>query len=289
MKYRHSYHAGNFADVHKHVTLLALLRALQRKDKGFLYLDTHAGRSVYDLDSLETRRGAEQRQGYHLLRSVQHAASEIADYQHCVSQLRAGLAPLNAYPGSPLLAASVLRPQDRLIGVESQPAESRALERALYGYRNARAVCADGWGACAAHLPPPERRALVLIDPPYEDGRADLANALTATIVALARMANTVIAIWYPIKDDRDLQPWLVKIGATLQAPGIASELWLHPRDSSVALNGSGLIIINPPYQFDTAMEQWLPALGTVLGADQRGGTCLKKSLSGSSSGIAAG
>jgi 23S rRNA (adenine2030-N6)-methyltransferase len=272
MKYRHSFHAGNFADVHKHVTLLALLRALQAKDKGFLYIDTHAGRGVYDMQSTESRRSGEAKQGFHRLRTTQSACAEIADYQECISQLRAGLAPLNAYPGSPLLAASVLRAQDRCVAFESQPAECRALERALFAWRGAHAHCGDGWSACAAQLPPPERRALVLIDPPYEETRADFTRALATSTTALARLTNVVIAIWYPIKDERELQPWLIQVGAKLKAPVLASELWLHPRDSSVALNGSGLLIINPPYQLDTRMEQWLPALANALGADEHGG-----------------
>ena len=276
MKYHHSFHAGNFADVHKHVTLLALLRALQAKDKGFLYVDTHAGRGVYDLQSTESRRSGEVKQGFKRLRSTQHACAEIADYQQCVSQLRASLAPVNAYPGSTLLAASVLRAQDRGVAFESQPAECRALERALYAYRGARAQCGDGWGGCAALLPPPERRALVLIDPPYEATRADFTHALATTTTALARLTNVVIAIWYPIKDERELQPWLMQVGANLKVPVLASELWLHPRDSSVALNGSGMLIINPPFQLDTRMEQWLPALASALGADEHGGQALK-------------
>jgi 23S rRNA (adenine2030-N6)-methyltransferase len=276
MKYHHSFHAGNFADVHKHVTLLALLRALQAKDKGFLYIDTHAGRGAYDLQSSDSRRSGEVKQGFNRLRTAQSACAEIADYQQCVSQLRAGLAPLNAYPGSPLLAASVLRAQDRSVAFESQPAECRALERALYAYRGAHAQCGDGWGGCAALLPPPERRALVLIDPPYEATRADFAHALAAAATALARLSNVVIAIWYPIKDERDLQPWLMQVGTRLKAPVLASELWLHPRDSSVALNGSGMLIINPPFQLDTRMEHWLPALASALGADERGGQALK-------------
>ncbi len=276
MKYRHSFHAGNFADVHKHVALLALLRALQAKDKGFLYIDTHAGRGVYDLHSTEARRGGEAKQGFNRLRATQSVSAEIADYQQCVSQLRANLAPLNVYPGSPLLAASVLRPQDRGVAFESQPAECRALERALYTHRNTHAQCGDGWGGCAALLPPPERRALVLIDPPYEETRADFTRALTACTTALARLPNVVIAIWYPIKDERDLQPWLMQVGAKLKVPVLASELWLHPRDSAVALNGSGLLIINPPFEFDIRMEGWLPTLAGTLGADESGGQAVK-------------
>jgi 23S rRNA (adenine2030-N6)-methyltransferase len=276
MKYRHSYHAGNFADVHKHVTLLALLRALQAKDKGFLYIDTHAGRGVYDTQSSESRRSGEAKHGFNRLRTTQSASAEIADYQQCVSQLRASLAPLNAYPGSPLLAASVLRPQDRGVAFESQSAECRALERALYTYRGMHAQCGDGWGGCAALLPPPERRALVLIDPPYEETRTDFTRALTTCTTALARLTHVVIAIWYPIKDERDLQPWLMQVGAKLKVPVLASELWLHPRDSAVALNGSGMLIINPPFQLDARMEQWLPALASALGAEATGGQALK-------------
>jgi 23S rRNA (adenine2030-N6)-methyltransferase len=276
VKYRHSFHAGNFADVHKHVTLLALLRALQAKDKGFLYIDTHAGRGVYDMQSSESRRSGEAKQGFNRLRTTQSASAEIADYQQCVSQLRASLAPLNAYPGSPLLAASVLRPQDRGVAFESQSAECRALERALYTHRGMHAQCGDGWGGCAALLPPPERRALVLIDPPYEETRADFTRALSTCITALARLTNVVIAIWYPIKDERDLQPWLMQVGTKLKVPVLAAELWLHPRDSAVALNGSGMLIINPPFQLDARMEQWLPALANALGAEATGGQALK-------------
>jgi 23S rRNA (adenine2030-N6)-methyltransferase len=272
VKYRHSFHAGNFADVHKHVALLALLRALQRKDKGFLYLETHAGRGVYDLDSADTRRSGELKQGFNLLRNSLHACAEIADYQQCMSQLRTTLAPLNAYPGSPLIAASVLRAQDRGVAYESQPAECRALERALHRHRNAKAHCGDGWGACAAQLPPPERRALVLIDPPFEESHNDFTQLLNSATVALTRLANAVIAIWYPIKDDRELLPWLTQVAARIAAPVLASELWLYPRDSNVALNGSGLLIVNPPYQQDVRMEQWLPALAGALGADKTGG-----------------
>ena len=179
MKYRHSFHAGNFADVHKHVALCALLRAMQRKDKGFFYLDTHAGAGRYDLDSCRQpprRRSSARRDSAHgcgratagrgaqeLLRGDRRSCARACDSPH-------------AYPGSPWLAAQLLRSQDRGLCCELLPAECRALERALGGWRRMRVACADGYEQLRAVLPPPERRCLVLIDPPYERSRARAAS-----------------------------------------------------------------------------------------------------------------
>jgi 23S rRNA (adenine2030-N6)-methyltransferase len=276
MKYRHSFHAGNFADVHKHVTLLALLRAMQRKDKGFLYLDTHAGRGLYDLESAESNHGTEARRGYLLLRGARPASAEIGDYLQCVEGLRSALAQPHGYPGSPLLAAHALRAQDRGVCCELQASECRALERALAPLHAMRCETVDGWRGYTAHLPPPERRALVLIDPPYEQPAADLAAGLAAIEAMLARLAGAVIALWYPIKDERELTPWLQQVSARLRVPAMCAELWLHRRDSRVALNGSGMLLVNPPYQLQERMAGWLPELGTLLGCDEQGGTAIR-------------
>jgi 23S rRNA (adenine2030-N6)-methyltransferase len=271
LKYRHAFHAGNFADVHKHVTLLALLRALQRKDKGFLYLDTHAGAGLYDLAGTDTRHGAEAKHGITLLlsRHQPRMSVELRDFIDAVAAVRVQTA--GAYPGSPLLAARALRAQDRGVCFESVPSECRALERAVGGLRRVRIECGDGLAGLKAHLPPMERRALVLIDPPYENGEAELRSALAAVATARARLSNAVVLLWYPIKDRRDLAPWFAQAEA-LAVPVLRSELWLYPCDSRVALNGSGLLIINPPYQFDQRLDTWLPELGAVL-ENARGGT----------------
>ena len=277
MKYRHAFHAGNFADVHKHVTLLALLRALQRKDKGFLYLETHAGAGLYVPGSGDARHGAEARGG--LERVVPHAgvpatpaaAPELQDYVATVQALRAA-AGTHAFPGSPLIAAHTLRPQDRGLACEIQPAECRALERTLSAYPRMRALCGDGYAAITAQLPPRERRALLLIDPPYEEPRTELGVALDAAATALSRLANVVVALWYPIKDERALLPWLRR-AAGLAAPTLAAELWVHPRDTRVGLNGSGLLVMNPPWQFDSELARWLPELGRSLDTTGHGGT----------------
>lgn len=276
MKYRHSFHAGNFADVHKHVALLALIAALQRKDKGFLYLETHAGRGLYDLGSADTHQGAEARQGIGALAAAPCTSPQTNALVAALAQARERSGEPQAYPGSPVLAAQALRAQDRGVCCEIQAAECRALERALNLYPRMRCECVDGYQGLAAHLPPPERRALVLIDPPYEEQGDDLARATAAVGAALKRLANAVIALWYPIKDDRDLAPWLTRLGAQLPVPALVSELWLHPRDARVGLNGSGLLIVNPPYRLDTEMQQWLPELGAALGTARQGGTLVK-------------
>jgi 23S rRNA (adenine2030-N6)-methyltransferase len=276
VKYRHSYHAGNFADVHKHVTLLALLSALQRKDKGLLYLDTHAGRGLYDLAGPEAHQGAEARGGIGALVLAAPQATPLKDYLRGVETAREHSGNNQCYPGSALLIAQNLRSQDRAVCYELQPPEERALARALDPYPRARALCSDGLAAIEAQLPPPERRALVLIDPPYEDTAAELKAGLDAVQRILSRLANALIALWYPIKDERTLSPWLAEAEKTIAAPVLLSELWLYPRDSRVALNGSGMMMINPPYQFDQAAREWLPELGSALGATAHGGTTLR-------------
>ena len=276
MKYRHSFHAGNFADVHKHVTLLALIAALQRKDKGFLYLETHAGRGLYDLHSADTHQGAEARLGIGALQGASCGSAQIIAYLNALARARANSNSPEAYAGSPVLAALALRTQDRGLCCEIQAAECRALERALHIYPRMRCESIDGYQGLAAHLPPPERRALVLIDPPYEEQSDDLARAGGAIGKALARLANAVVALWYPIKDDRDLAPWLARMAEQLSVAALVSELWLHPRDARVGLNGSGLLIVNPPYLLDVEMQQWLPELGAALRPTRHGGTAVR-------------
>jgi 23S rRNA (adenine2030-N6)-methyltransferase len=278
MKYRHSFHAGNFADVHKHVALLALLRAMQRKDKGFLYLDTHAGAGRYDLAGAESHRGAEARHGITALMSaaVGPVVEEIRDYRDTVAALRTEFGDAHVYPGSPWLAAHILRAQDRGICWEILPAECRALERALGGYRRLRAECADGYQQLSAVLPPHERRCLLLIDPPYENQSAELDQALQSIVNSLQRLANTVVLMWYPIKDERTITPWLARVERALYAPSLSLELWIYPRDSRLGLNGSGLLLVNPPYQFEQRAALWQQELHALLDKTHEGGSSVQ-------------
>ena len=269
MKYRHAHHAGNFADVHKHVTLLALLAALQRKEKGLLYLETHAGRGVYDLGE----SAAESRAGIARLEAVACEAPELRHYLDRVAQLRRAGGSKHLYPGSPWLAASALRAQDRGVLVEALAEEARALERALGPVAGrVRIETGDGFARLRAELPPVERRALILIDPPYEETREDFERVRSGLTEALRRFATGVVAIWYPIKHARDTDRWLEAVGRELDREALVSQLWLHPCDSRVALNGSGLLIVNPPYQLDERMSQWLPELYRCLRGTAQGG-----------------
>ncbi|MGH8140916.1 MAG: 23S rRNA (adenine(2030)-N(6))-methyltransferase RlmJ [Steroidobacteraceae bacterium] len=277
MKYRHSFHAGNFADVHKHVALLALLRAMQRKDKGFLYLDTHAGAGCYDLADLSTHHGAEARHGVTaLMAAAEPAAAELRDYRAQVAAARAALDGPRIYPGSSLLAARVLRPQDRGLCCELLARECRALERAVGAFPGMRTECGDGFHCLQASLPPALRRSLVLIDPPYENPAEEIGHALTAIAAALARLANAVIALWYPIKDERWLASWQQRIARELSAPAVCLELWLYPRDARVALNGSGLLIVNPPYRFAQCADAWQRELRGLLDGTGLGGSAVR-------------
>jgi 23S rRNA (adenine2030-N6)-methyltransferase len=271
MKYRHAHHAGNFADVHKHVTLLALLDALKRKDKGFFFLDTHAGRGRYV-------PGEEARLGIRRFMGAVPRQAELRRYAETVAAFRAAGGEPLAYPGSPLLAAGELRPQDRAILVEIEPAEARALERAVAPFRQARAECADGFVQLRAQLPPRERRGLTFIDPPYEETRKDFSRIEDAIEDAFGRFATGVLTVWYPIKEERDVDAWHRRLLGKFSVPMLASELWLYPRDSRVALNGSGLLIVNPPYQIAERMSLWLPELHALLDESRAGG-CRSVSL----------
>jgi 23S rRNA (adenine2030-N6)-methyltransferase len=285
LKYRHEHHAGNFADVHKHVTLLALLAALRRKDKGFLYLETHAGRGAYDLSgpSGESASGIGRLEAQ---RPSDSAAEEIRQYLARVELLRRERGEPRLYPGSPLLAASELRPVDRAVFVEHQPAEARALERALFGQAHGCAPppqvaqikiqTGDGFERLRAWLPPRERRGLTFIDPPYEESRQDFDRSRHAAAEALRRFHTGVVAVWYPIKDERDTAAWHAALAAELDCGLLAAELSLFPRDSRVALNGSGMLILNPPYQLAERMAVWLPQLYAFLDQGHGGGTSVR-------------
>ncbi len=276
MKYRHAHHAGNFADVHKHVTLLALLAALKRKDKGFLYLETHAGRGVYDLSD----SAAEAAAGIMRLASDGCVAEELRHYLACVAQLRRQWSSARLYPGSPWLAAGELRAQDRAVLIERLPAQARALEKslaALCGQRRIRIDSGDGFEQMRAALPPPERRGLVFIDPPYEESRRDLERVRTACCDALRRFPTGVLAIWYPIKDERTGAGWQAGLARDIGREVLLGELWLYPRDSRVALNGSGMLIVNPPYRMEEGMGSWLAELHRHLDAGHGGGTAIRR------------
>lgn len=276
MQYRHSFHAGNFADVHKHITLLALISALQKKAKGFLFLDTHAGEGVYDLAGADARRSAESEAGITRLLAAARQLSgplspAIQAYLQALAALRERLGGgVNVYPGSPLLAASALREADQCVCVETLSQQARALQRVfeqpdLQLRAATRVVAGDGYQQLKALLPPVQRRGLVLIDPPYEnpDEEKQIAGAFTE---ALTRFETGVYALWYPIKKQHDSDLWLARIVRGIQQPTVTLEMCVIEPDSTVGLNGSGMLVINPPWQFDADAERWQNQLHDLLG-----------------------
>ena len=275
MQYRHSFHAGTFADVHKHVTLLALLAALKRKDTAFLYLETHAGRGSYDLAHPSTETSRQAHASLARLCAAAPRTAELQRYLAHLAALRARLGNAHAYPGSPLFAAQELRPQDRAVLNEIVPREARTLERELRGYARMHVETADGFARLRAYLPPPERRSLVLIDPPYEE-REDFQRVAAGCAEALRRFRSGIVAAWYPIKDARTTAAWQSALAATLDCENLVSEWWLYPRDSRVALNGSGLLILNPPYQFAAQMQLWLAELHAEFNTAGTGGMSIR-------------
>jgi len=263
MKYRHQYHAGNFADVHKHVCLLEVLGALTRKDKGLLFVDTHAGRGEYDLHPGDAQHPSEWQSGAArvLAATPRHAA--LAHYREVIGAGAHG-ASLR-YPGSPLLAMQALRAADRAVFFETQRDEAGQLRKSLTGAARARVESGDGFAGLRSLLPPPERRGCVLIDPPYEE-RADFARVQDAAVDALHRFPTGVLVAWLPIKLRADFDLWFAGLERALARPLLASLLWLHPPDSRAALNGSALVMANPPYLLEQGMREWLPELCALLG-----------------------
>lgn len=262
MNYRHAFHAGNFADVHKHVVLLALLERLKQKPKPLFYLDTHAGRGSYDLRAEDATRGGEWREGIARLAGRPLRSADLLRY---VQATHAATTPPPRYPGSPLLALGALREGDRAVLIEQQPAEAQALKQAIQGRRDVAVICGDGYAALKTYLPPRENRGLVLIDPPYE-ADTELADAERALRLGLSRWPNGVFALWYPIKAGAQSQ----RLNAALQASGLRKllrvELTVRPADSPIGLNGSGLVIANPPWKFDGEMREALEELHAALG-----------------------
>ncbi len=289
MNYRHQYHAGNFADVLKHVLLLPLLRGMQRKEKGFLYLDTHAGRGRYDLasaargDSLE--RTPEWPAGVGRLWSRDDAVpAPVADY---LTQVRtfdrrnrtaaeaADCSVPRFYPGSPWLAQALARSQDRLAFCERQPEEHAVLRSELDFEARATIQAVDGYTAVRAMLPPPEKRALVLIDPPFEDAR-EYASIVGALADGLRRLPGGTFAVWYPLTERARVDAFFAELIALRPPPTWSAELTVVGPASPVKLKGCGLVVINPPWQVDQVIAPILPWLAKVLAQSPGGSAGLR-------------
>jgi len=265
VNYRHAYHAGNFADVMKHAALVAAIEHLGKKDRPFRVIDTHAGAGLYDLSGHEAARTKEARTGIARLADAPDLPEALRRYVEIVNGFGN-----DRYPGSPLIAQRLLRHGDRLVAIEKQPEDFAALSAALAPYANTRALEADGYERLAALLPPPERRGLVLIDPPYEaqDEFARLARAFAA---AWARFATGIYLLWFPVKRRADAD----SLAGEILSAGAAKLLLLtldtgRPKDAQSGplaerLSQSGLLVANAPYGFAETMRDVLAWLAVRL------------------------
>lgn len=291
MNYLHRYHAGNFADVMKHAVLVQLVRGMQRKDKGFLYLDTHAGRGFYDLataargDTLE--RKPEHPDGIGRLAGKEETdapsafptplaapAAPIPPLEEYLRLVRAfdrrngnlDPAALRFYPGSPWLVRALMRPQDRMALCEKHPGEYAALHREFSRESRVSTHELDGYAAIRAMLPPPEKRALILIDPPYE-AQDEYEKIIHAVRETLRRMPAATIAVWYPLTERARADAFLDRLAMLNPPPTFAAELTIAGETSPSApkMRGCGMAVVNPPWQIDQTLRPMLAALSQTL------------------------
>ncbi len=277
MNYRHAFHAGNFADVFKHTVLCRILHYLREKPAAFRVIDTHAGTGIYDLTSSEARRGGEWPGGIGRLMAALEAG-EIPD--KAVALLTPYLdvigafnerGKLRTYPGSPAVARAFLRPQDKLIACEMEPAAARDLARHLDNDGRIKAIEIDGWTALAAYVPPPERRGLVLVDPPFEE-EADFHRLSHLLGIAHRKWSTGVYALWYPIKGRGEADALAKRVRKLGIGKILRAEHLVSPVSNQSGLNGSGFILVNPPWTLEAELKVLLPVLAEMLARETNSG-----------------
>ncbi len=273
MNYRHAFHAGNFADVIKHVVLVRILLYLQEKNAAFRVIDTHAGAGRYDLAGEEAERGGEWLTG--IARVMQARFSErtlplMQPYLDIVRAFNPQRGQLTAYPGSPLIARALLRPQDRLTACEVEPGTRKSLIDALRRDTQARVVDLDGWTALPAFVPPNERRGLVLIDPPYEQ-KDEFERLAAGFAEAFAKWPTGSYLLWYPAKSRRatdELARQVAHAVGAARPPGncLRVEFSVAPQTATAGLTSAGLLVVNPPWTLLAELKAILPELEKPLG-----------------------
>ena len=270
MNYRHAFHAGNHADVLKHVVVLALCDALTSKPAACFALDTHAARGLYKLDGESAQKTGEALDGVARLQAEAPRNAALQRYLMAVKACRQQHGA-HAYPGSPWLLAHALREQDRIAACELLPEEAAALKANLGQDPRIAVHQRDGYAAIKALLPPRHgarkfARGLVLIDPPYEAQLDEFDTALAAIREALARWPQGMLALWYPIKQRRVLQGFYRRAAALEAKSALVLELLVRADDSPLRMNGSGMLLLNAPWQFDQSMRPAMDAMRDALG-----------------------
>ena len=273
MNYRHSFHAGNFADVMKHIVLTRIIEYLKLKDKAFRVIDTHAGRGIYALTEGDAARTGEWHGGIEKLlkASLEPDVSELLlPYLHAVQGMN-GSGELKAYPGSPKIIRYLLRNQDRLTAIELHPKDAKLLAKAFDGDFQTRVIELDGWLSLGAHLPPKEKRGLVLTDPPFEEP-GEFERMVEGLQKAHGRWPGGIYALWYPVKDRAAVASSTRRWRRAASPKSCGAELIIRGASSEPRLDGCGMIIVNPPFVLEAELRLILPALAKCLGEDAGAG-----------------
>ena len=271
MNYRHIFHAGSFADVVKHVVVVAILQHLRRKEKPFQVIDAHAGRGLYHIESPEADRSREAAGGIGRIQDLDvrtDLPDSLRTYLNCVNAEKPG-----NYPGSPRIAARLLRPQDRLVAIEKNREEAEALSGALAMFPNARTIAGDAYDILPSLLPPRERRGVVILDPPYEADDEFLRIAqLTAS--AHRRFATGVFLLWFPTKSAAAEEALIgeLQIRGIAPAMRIVIDIGRNANEERQRLSSAAVVVVNPPYMLEEeigAAAKWLaPRLGLIAPAE---------------------
>jgi 23S rRNA (adenine2030-N6)-methyltransferase len=276
MNYRHAYHAGNFADVVKHIILTRIVLYLQRKDQAFRVVDTHAGIGRYDLQGIEAGKTNEWQSGVGRLLDAKldtNVAELIKPYLDIVRAENAD-GTMRHYPGSPLIVRHLLRRQDRLSALELHPQDAQLLADVFEGDIQVRVTKLDGWLALGAHLPPKEKRGLVLVDPPFE-AAGEFDRLVDGLVRTHKRFSGGTFALWYPVKDRQEIRRFVAALQETGIPKILRTELMIRGASTEPRLDGTGMIIVNPPYTLDDELRTILPALSKILSDGQNAGFTL--------------
>ncbi|WP_193175533.1 23S rRNA (adenine(2030)-N(6))-methyltransferase RlmJ [Oricola nitratireducens] len=268
MNYRHIFHAGNFADVFKHIVLTRVIKYMQKKDAAFRVLDTHAGLGVYDLSSEQAQKTGEWKTG--IGKVLDKAEKAPADVRELIAPYLDSVRALNPaggialYPGSPMIARELFRKQDRLTALELHPEDYEVLHSHFAGDYQVRVNELDGWLGIKSHLPPKERRGIVLVDPPFEVYH-EFFNILTALKEGHKRFASGTFLLWYPVKHRKGISEFREELRAAKIPRILDTTLEVRSSGADIRFDGSGMIVVNPPYTLENELRTILPWLVSVL------------------------
>lgn len=258
MNYRHIYHAGNFADVFKHLIIARIIEYLKKKDHAFRVIDTHAGTGIYDLSADEAQKTGEWIDGIGriLSKPIDRQIEQLVNpWLDVVFALNGSKEKFTRYPGSPVLIRKLLRKQDRLTAIELHEADYKKLAGNFTGDYQARIIHLDGYLALGAHVPPKEKRGLILVDPPFEK-TDEFKQLVEGLIKAYKRFPGGIYALWYPVKHYNELNWFMNELKGTGIAKILRLELRIKQRSQTPGLDGCGMIIVNPPYVLPKEMKQ---------------------------------